>query len=149
MAFVSFDPTDSLQRLQADIDRFLNRPGFGLGSLGARQAAVYPLLNVFADDEGLVVRAEVPGVESEALDIQIESGRLAIRGERSENDGEQATQGSFHRRERPHGSFARSIELPDEMDTEKATAHCSDGVLTVRIPKRAELKPRRVAVSQG
>jgi HSP20 family protein len=104
---------------------------------------VFPPINVFNDQDGLVVRAEVPGVAPDAISVNLERQTLTITGERQLENG---SKGSFHRRERRFGKFARSIQLPMDLDTDKASAQCRDGVLTIRIPKRAEAKAKQVTV---
>ncbi|HZR80609.1 MAG TPA: Hsp20/alpha crystallin family protein [Candidatus Binatia bacterium] len=145
MALVSFrglDPLESLMALQGDLDRLFRNPlaGFDLGPSGA---PVFPPLNVFADKEGeLVIKAEVPGVDPDKIDIQLEPRRLTLSGERSLPE----TKGSFHRRERRAGRFARAIQLPEDLDPENATAEFRNGVLTIRVAKRAIARPRRISI---
>jgi len=91
----------------------------------------------------LVVRAEVPGVKPQDLQVDVEPRRLSIRGARP---AEERRNGSYHRRERQCGSFSRIIQLPEDLDPTKATAQCRNGMLTVRIPKTEEAKPRRIDV---
>jgi HSP20 family protein len=141
MAFFSFgDPTESLLDLQRELDQFLRRP---LGFDWVASSGVFPPINIFNDKDGVVVRAEVPGIKPEDLSVNIERQTLVVSGERKRENG---SAGSFHRRERRFGKFARSIYLPNDIDTDKATAQCRDGMLTVRIPKRAEAKPKQITV---
>jgi HSP20 family protein len=142
MALFSFsDPVQGLLSLQHELDRFFHKPqGYDLGPSGV---GVFPPINVFGDGDGIVVRAEVPGVEPSAIDVQIENRTLTISGERREPA---RNKGSYHRRERRYGKFSRSLQLPDRLDSEQATAECRHGLLTVRIPQRAEAKPRQVKV---
>lgn len=141
MAFVSFsDPVENLLQLQRDLDQISRRPSVTAPFGGA---GVFPAINVFHDPEGIVVRAEVPGVKPEALEVKTEGRTLTITGERQPDP---LQKGSFHRRERRTGQFSRSLQLPEDLDTEKAKAECRHGVLTVRIPKREETKPRQVKV---
>ncbi len=140
MAFVSIDPVEGLLRLQDELDRFLGKPQYDLGLSGAN---VFPLVNVFTDGDGFVVRAEVPGIKREQLQVQLEPGRLTIAGERQQ---ETAPDGSYHRRERRHGRFSRTVQLPRDLDPELAAADIRNGVLTVRIPKHAAAKPRQIEV---
>jgi HSP20 family protein len=76
------------------------------------------------------------------LDVKVEPRRLTLTGERKLLEGT----GSIHRRERQTGKFSRTVQLPDELDPESVTANYRDGVLTVRIPKHAAAKPRRIEV---
>ncbi len=144
MAFISFsqlDPVEGIATLQREIERFLRRP-LGI-DLGPSAYGVYPPINVFADKEGLVARAEVPGVAPASISVRVERRTLTISGERLP---ESRTDGSFHRRERRFGKFSRSLQLPEDLDTERASAECRNGLLTVRIPRRPEAQPRQIQV---
>lgn len=128
-----------LLNLQRELDAFLRRPlGVDFGTFG-----VFPPINVFSDKDGLVVRAEVPGVAPDAINVSVERNTLTITGER-QRDAD--VQGSFHRRERRFGKFSRSLRLPQDLEGENTTAVCRDGVLTIRVPKRAEAKPKQVQI---
>ena len=144
MALISFsdlDPVEGLVTLQREIERFFRRP-HGI-DLGPSSYGVFPPINVFADKEGFVARAEVPGVAAASIGVRVESRTLTISGERLP---ESRTNGSFHRRERRCGKFSRSLQLPEDLDTERATAECRNGLLTVCIPKRPEAKPRQIQI---
>lgn len=140
MTRVSFDPVEGLLHLQSELDRFFGKPLYDFGLTGPN---VFPLINVFTDTEGMVVRAEVPGIKPDLIKVSLEAGHLTISGERPQAAGKD---GSYHRRERQFGTFSRSIQLPRDLDTEHATAECRHGVLTVRIPKQAAAKPRSIEV---
>lgn len=144
MALISFshlDPVEGIVTLQREIERFFRRP-LGL-DLGPSAYGVFPPINVFADKAGLVARAEVPGVTPASISVRVERRILTISGERPP---ETRTNGSFHRRERRFGKFSRSLQLPEDLDTERATAECRDGLLTVRIPRRPEAQPRQIQI---
>ena len=107
-------------------------------------AGVFPALNVSEDEDNLYVRAELPGVVPEEIEITTKENNLIIKGERKiAAEGEKV---SYHRREREAGSFRRIISLPTRVDAEKVTAACRNGVLAVTLPKAAEVKPRQIAV---
>jgi HSP20 family protein len=142
MALMFFDPTAELVRLQSEIERFFDKP---LSDRGLSGSHVFPPINVFSDKNGLVVRAEIPGFKRDQIKLEIEPRRLTLQGE-TEPAGE-ASKGSYHRRERRCGKFARSIQLPEGLDTEKAAAECRNGILTVHIPNAAVLQPRRIEVA--
>jgi HSP20 family protein len=93
--------------------------------------------------EALVLRAEVPGVTEDNLELQVEEGNVTLRGERKEqrNDGH-----SVHRKERADFRFARSFSLPVKVDSEKTQAVLQHGILTVTLPKAETAKPRKIAV---
>ena len=141
---LSFDPNDRLPQLQSILDRFFRNPALGFESYGAtRDAGVFPAINIFSDEHGVVIRAEVPGLRSDELDITVEQGRLAISGERRQPERKG---GSYHRRERPVGRFSRSVRLPDDLDAAACKATCRNGMLTIRIPRHEHAKPRKVSI---
>jgi HSP20 family protein len=138
-----FNPIDALLSLQHELDRVFESPtpGFDLGMSGR---GVFPPTNVFSDKDGYIVRMEVPGVTPEALAIEGHGRTLAISGKREATAPEGA---SFHRHERGGGEFSRSLQLPADLDLTKAEASCKHGMLTVRIPKKEEAKPRQIAIN--
>lgn len=145
MALLSFgrelDPVRALLDLQNELDRFLSRPpNWNLGPSGQ---GVFPAVNVFGDSDGVVVRVEVPGVKPETLGIELEGRTLKLSGERTR---EQAGKGSYHRRERRFGGFSRSFQLPEDLDGTQAFAAYRNGVLTIRVPRRAEARPRQIQI---
>jgi len=148
MALVSFsglDPFEGLLSLQETLDRMLQTPGLGL-DLGPSGSSVFPSINIFTDKDGLVMRAEVPGIHPEQINVTVEPRRLTIEGERKPSEQEK---GSYHRRERSYGRFARSVQLPEDLDADNASAECRNGLLTVRIPKTPAAKPRQISVNRA
>ena len=139
--FESFDPVGSLTGLQQQLERFLRNPAFSLGPSGY---GAFPPVNIFDDGEGMVIVAELPGMEPAALNVAGQSNTLTISGERKR--AETGESQGYHRRERPFGEFSRSIQLPSDLDLEKATARYEAGVLTVRVPKAEAAKPRQITV---
>jgi len=109
-----------------------------------RELEPQPAVNVFRANEDVVIRMELPGFAPENLSIESRGQTLTISGKRSE---EPAAEGSYHRRERFVGEFSRSLQLPRDVDPSLAAATCKHGVLTLRVPARAEAKPRQIAVS--
>lgn len=140
MALVSVNPLSSLLELQRELERSLTAPFPNLEG-GAR---VFPPINIFAADDSLVIRAEVPGFKSEEIHLTVARDCLTLAGERRPAD--HAKPGGYHRREREFGNFSRSIQLPKDLDPEKASADCRNGILTVRIPKAAAAQPRQITV---
>ncbi len=107
---------------------------------------VYPAINVFSDGDETVIRAEVPGLAPETLNVQVEDRMLTISGKREPLE---PAQGSFRRRERGTGEFSRRLRLPTDLDLGKAEASVRHGVLTLRVPRREEAKPREIKVRMG
>ena len=145
MALVSWrgvSPFAGLLELQDALAQAFDHPGLGLGR-GPSAAGVFPPLNVFVDkDGGLVVRAEIPGVSPDQVHIQLEPQRLTISGERKPD----AAGNGYHRRERRFGRFSRSVQIPADLDPERATAEYREGLLTVRIEKSEAARPRKVEI---
>ena len=92
----------------------------------------------------LVVRAELPGLRREDIDITIENGTLTIKGERRQDEG--VREDRYHRLERPSGHFSRSFTLPNTVDSSRVRAEYRDGMLTMVLPERAEARPRQIQV---
>jgi len=137
MAFVYRDP---FSELQGELERMLEG-AFGTGVSGF---GVYPPVNVFDRGDAYVVKAEVPGVTPDKVEINVEDDTLTLRGERvfSEPNRDAA----FHRRERGQGQFRRVVRLPGRVAADEAKAQYRDGVLTVVVPKAKEARPRRVQI---
>jgi HSP20 family protein len=135
------DPFGALLALQRELGRVFESPrGIDFGPSGR---GVYPATNVFSDRDGYVLKMEVPGVSSEALHLETQGRTLTVSGRR---EPRQPEKGSFHRRERNFGEFSRSFQLPADLDLGRAEASLKHGMLTIRIPKREEAKPRQITV---
>jgi HSP20 family protein len=104
----------------------------------------YPPLNAWEDDSAYYVEAELPGVEMSDLEIEVTGGnQLSLKGERKSPAVEK---GSWHRRERGFGSFARLLDLPNQVDVDNVEARMQNGVLLIRLPKSEKARPRRIEV---
>jgi HSP20 family protein len=104
-------------------------------------------VNVREEDNGYVITAALPGVRPEDVQIEATSNTITISGETS--DEREADEGSYVRRERRFGRFYRLLELPIEVDAERAEASFENGVLTLRVPKSEATRPRQVQVKSG
>jgi len=142
MAFVSVSsPLDTLLNLQRDLARLsTTAPAFDMGISGR---GGFPLVNLFSDNEGYVVCMEAPGLQLDHVSIESHGRTLTLKGERVLKTLEG---GSFHRRERRSGTFARSFQIPADGDIERADASYQHGILTIRVPKREAAKPRQISV---
>ena len=140
--FADLDPVSGILTLQRELERALQNP-FGL-DLGPSGRGVFPPVNVFSTPDGYVVKMEVPGIAPDAISIESHGRTLTVTGQREHQAPEG---GSFHRRERDTGRFSRSLQLPADLDLDHIEATCGRGVLTIRVPKRAEAKPRQISVN--
>jgi HSP20 family protein len=101
-------------------------------------------MNVTGDNDNYFVRAELPGLSADELDISVTGDSLSISGERKLPVEDEKAQ--YHRREREAGRFSRIVSLPAQVNTGKTEARCTDGVLTVVLPKAEEVKPKQITV---
>jgi len=136
MALVYLDP---FEQLQAELERMLDA-AFG----PAGPSRLYPPVNVFDAGDANVVKAEVPGVSPDRIDIDVEDDTLTIRGERAVSEPNR--EAAYHRRERGSGQFRRVVRIPGRLASDEVKAEYRDGVLTVRLPKAKEARPRRVQI---
>jgi HSP20 family protein len=120
-----------------------------LNQLLSEPAAVRPwtpAVDIQETENAIIVKADLPDVDEKAIDIRLENGTLALKGERKFQRDETG-KGGFHRIERSYGAFARFFALPDSVDPEKVQAEYKNGVLTVTLPKKEAAKPRSIRVA--
>lgn len=133
---------NQLQDFQGEMNQLFERwAGSGGGVPGT---TVYPPVNVWEEDDHLLVEAELPGQDLQALEIFVTGGnQLTVKGERKAN----ATgKGLWHRQERLHGAFSRVLTLPHLVNSDKVEAKLENGVLLVKLAKHESAKPRKIAV---
>lgn len=113
--------------------------------MAASQAGVFPQVNIYDDGERFLVRAEMPGIDKESLDITTRRDHLTIRGARQV----QAADGgaNYHRRERESGQFRRTLALPQPVDADKVNASYKNGVLEIVLPRAPEAKQRKISIA--
>jgi HSP20 family protein len=106
-----------------------------------------PAVDIYEDEQGITVKAELPGLDPKDVDVRVENNVLTIRGERKFEKEEKEE--NFHRIERRYGSFVRSFTLPTSVDTDNVKADYENGVLKIQLAKRAEAKPKQIKVNVG
>lgn len=117
----------------------------GLFNPNARPGAgVFPLINLTESKDRFTIRAELPGVGSEELDIQATANTLSLGGERK--IPAEDSEAKYHRRERESGRFSRVISLPGEINPDKVEASLVNGILTIVVSKAEASKPRQISV---
>ncbi|HKD69072.1 MAG TPA: Hsp20/alpha crystallin family protein [Candidatus Binataceae bacterium] len=144
MALLRFGSEFPIPTLQRELERFFHNPAFTQGLSGH---GTYPPLNVFENKEGVVIVAEVAGLDPSQIHIAGHGRTLNISGERKAR--ETGNPVGFHRRERSFGAFSRSLQLADDYDMDRAEAKYQNGVLVVRVPKAESAKPRQITVQAG
>lgn len=132
-----------LERMSRHMNQ-LTQGLFGRPGLGWRPASVFPAINLTEDAYNYYVRAELPGIKADALDIQAVGRNLTISGERTiASEGENIR---YHRREREAGKFSRTIGMPGDIDVNNVDAKLANGMLTVTIAKAEATKPKRISI---
>ena len=137
-----FDPFAELSRLQDEMSRVAHAT-----RNDRREFQFQPVVDIFEGKDAIVVKAELPGVKPEDVNIHVEKNLLVISGERKLEHEE--NRDGYHRIESTYGAFSRSFSLPNHVDTSSIDANLDAGVLTLRMPKRAEAQPRKIEVKSG
>ncbi len=134
---------DQLERVRRQFDRLVGEDSSAQRSLLG--SGVFPQINLTEDADKFSIRAELPGVRSDEIQMQATAKNLTIAGERkieTENEGVR-----YHRREREAGKFSRIIAMPTQIDPDRIEARLQDGVLNIRVPKADAVKPRQISIS--
>ncbi|MFH1739965.1 MAG: Hsp20/alpha crystallin family protein [bacterium] len=126
----------------SELEKLFNSPIFGEG--GQPMRAFAPAIDLYEDDNKIVVKADLPGIEEKDIDVSVTDGVLTLKGEKKHEHEEK--DGNWHRIERSYGSFTRSLALPDGVDHEKVAAQYKNGVLEITAPKSEATKPKTIKV---
>ncbi len=135
------NPFDELHSLQREMNRLFN--GYDERTTLSR----FPALNIWGDQEKMVVTAELPGMEPENIDIQVVENQLTLKGERPSD--EPAEDAVCHRCERDAGTFTRTVRLPFAIESDKVTATYTNGILTLTLPRLEASKPNQIENNVG
>lgn len=145
MAIVRWDPFRDFAQLQDRINRVF-ADAYPSGDEGLMTSGAWvPPVDIYENGtDELVLKVELPDMTKDDIDLTVDNGTLTIKGEKKiENDLKEE---QFHRIERRYGTFSRSFSLPPTVDAAKVSAEYKNGVLTIRLPKREEAKPRQIKV---
>jgi len=144
LASRQFDPWREMVQMQSDVERLLG--GFNLftGPASIVRPDTRPAVNLYETATGLLLTAELPGVDPASLELVVEGDTLSLKGSyggtpAAETDG-------YRRRERPRGAFSRSVSLPYPVESDSTEAEFTDGLLTIRLAKPLAARPRRIDV---
>ena len=135
------NPVDSLLTLQKTLSDTMTNDWFGSG-LSSRGG--FPPINIFQADGEYAIIAELPGVNRENIDIDVQRNRVRISGKKQVDYGAGS---SVHRRERQTGAFDRTFATPFEIDAEQVKADYRDGILALSLPRAEQDKPRSIDIS--
>ena len=148
MTIVRWEPLRELGTLQTEMNRLFNTvfdTPAPAGNGGLRRWL--PAMDLVESGDHFVLRADLPGLSEEDVNIEVEDRVLTISGERKAEH--EANKDGFHRVERAFGAFSRSLTLPEGIDADAVDASFDRGVLEVRIPKPEERKPRKITIGAG
>jgi len=142
-----WDPFRELYALQNRMSRLFEEQYGGAREESLTTGAFMPPVDIYEDEQSVQLKLEVPGIEEKDLDVKVENNTLTVSGERK-FEKEQKEE-NFHRIERRYGSFTRSFTLPNTVNTEDISASYDNGVLSVKLGKRAEAQPKQIKVNVG
>src|ERR1700733_7939833 len=134
---VSLDPFQGIRLFEDAVTRLLSEPRTG--------RPWSPAVDIIETEDAIALKADLPDVKIEDIDIRVENQTLTVRGQRKFERDENVK--GYHRIERSYGEFVRSFSVPSTVDTEKVQADYKNGVLTIALPKKEAAKPRQVKVA--
>ncbi|MBW3563236.1 MAG: Hsp20/alpha crystallin family protein [Acidobacteria bacterium] len=132
-------------QIQRDLSRLFETAG-RFDDDSVPQNGWAPAVDIMEENDTIVVRAELPGIRKEDINISFENGVLTLEGTREFED--ETKERNYHRVERSYGRFVRSFTLPRSVDSERISASYEDGVLEVALPKKEEAKPRKIEIGK-
>jgi HSP20 family protein len=142
-----WEPLHEAMTLRTLMDRFFDEPFFGTPQLLSQRIEAFPLpLDVIEEEGQYIVKASMPGVEPDQVEITLTDNVLTIKGETKRES--EKSESNYHVRERRFGSFMRHISLPVAVDSEQVEASHENGVLTLRLPKTEAVKPKKITVNK-
>ena len=147
MAIVRWEPLRDMLTAQRELDR-LFRGAFGPVAVGEEEASTRtwaPPVDIFENGDNLVLKAELPGMNPDDVEIRVEDNTLYLKGERKFE--KEVKEQNYHRVERSYGTFTRTFSLPNSIDADKVAANYKDGVLTLTMPKKEEAKPKTIKIN--
>lgn len=140
-----WDPWRELNHIREVMNQAFGEVPVARGEEGMLAPAWMPPVDVYETPEAIVLKAELPGIQKEDVDIQVERNVLTLKGERKAE--REVKEENYYRLERQTGTFYRSFSLPHSVQADRIEASMRDGVLEVRLPKAEEAKPKKVKVS--
>jgi HSP20 family protein len=140
------DVFSELTRMQEEMNRYFD-DFFGEQRRGLAEGAWLPAVDVSETDSEMVVRAELPGMTQDDIEVNLQDNVLTLKGEKKQEKKEEKE--NYHRVERSYGSFSRSFTLPAGVNQDEVKATFKDGVLEIAMPKTEEAKPKKIAITAG
>lgn len=145
MAVIRWDPFRDLMTLREKMNRLFEDAFTARGEEKDLISSSWtPSVDIYEGENALILSAELPGIEEDDIEIKVENNTLTLKGERKFE--KETKEENYHRIERAYGSFSRSFTLPNYIDHDKIKAEHENGVLKITMPKKPELKPRKVKI---
>jgi len=146
MDLVRWEPFNGLDRIQSRINEFFDEAfGHSRAYPTSATGAWYPAVDILESRDAYLIRAELPGMKKEDINLELRDGAVTLSGERKFD--EPAAGVEYHRAERVAGRFFRSFYLPRTIKQEDMRATYRDGILEIHVPKADEAKPKQIAIS--
>jgi HSP20 family protein len=146
-----WEPLREFSTMQDRMNRMNRLFRESYGSEGPEEAltttSFAPPVDIYEDEHTITLKLEVPGIDEQDIDVRIEGNTLTVHGERKIEKEEKEE--NFRRVERQYGSFTRSFTLPSSVDSGQVSAHYDNGVLKIKLAKKAEAKPKQIKVNVG
>jgi HSP20 family protein len=142
MTVMRWSPFSDLNALQARVNRLFDEIGH---SDETNTTLWTPMADIYENQDNLVLKVELPGMDQNNIDLRLENNVLTIRGSRNFDNEVKAE--NYHRGERSYGTFSRSFSLPVVVDQEKIAADYKDGILKITLPKKEQAKAKRIQIS--
>ncbi|MBN1153764.1 Hsp20/alpha crystallin family protein [candidate division KSB1 bacterium] len=149
MTIVRWRGLNDLEALRKEMDQVFS--SFMQGPSEANEetsTSWFPMVDIYETDEQYVIKAELAGMNKEDVKINISENNLTLKGEKKETEIKESNT-RFHRRERVYGNFQRTFSLPYHVDPQKVSAEYKDGLLSIILPKKEEVKPKEIQISVG
>ena len=147
MDLIQWNPLREMVSLRERMNRLFDDSWFRTDGYGDDVAMGMwsPAVDMFAKDDHLVIKAELPGMEKKDINLHLKDGVLTLRGERKHEN--QVQDENFYRREMSYGKFVRTFSLPSDVDPDKINAEFQNGLLTIEVPKPEQHKPKQITVN--
>ena len=146
MNLVKWNPWREMPTLSGRLNRLFDDPFFHIGRMAddSDLGMWNPAVDLYEKDDHFMIKAELPGVDKNAIKIDLKDRLLTLSGERSYDN--EVKEENYYRRERSYGKFQRSFTLPADVDSDKITAEFKDGVLQIEVPKPEEKQAKQVTI---
>ena len=146
MALVKYNPLRELRSMQEQMNKLLNVSwNHDVSGEDMKDGIWQPAVDIYETADSIIIKAELPDVDQNDIDVRIEDNTLTLRGERRHED--EVKKENYHRIERYFGTFQRSFSLPATVDQEKVAAACDKGILTITLPKKEDTRPKQINIA--